>query len=255
MGEQERGGVEGQAERPEGAAAEAAVLEAEAPGEPAPGETAAEGPAREGAPAEPVAEEAVPREAAAEVPPEAPPAPRPVPETHHWYVVHTYSGFENKVRVSVEQRIAATGLREKISEILIPTEEYVELKKGKRRVTSRKSFPGYVLIRMEMSDELWYLIKNTPKVTGFVGPGTRPTPIPDEQVHRILREVEEGAERPKHRVLFTRGESVRVMDGPFSNFTGVVDEVKADKGRLKVMVSIFGRPTPVDLEFLQVEKV
>lgn len=185
----------------------------------------------------------------------APEPVKPVPLHHQWYVIHTYSGFENKVKQSIEQRVAAIGMNDAVSQVLIPTETVVELKKGKRREASRKFFPGYVLIRMDMSDDLWYLIKNTPKVTGFVGPGVRPTPIPEEQVKAIIQQVVTGAERPKHRVLFTRGESVRVIDGPFSNFTGVVDEVKPDKGRLKVMVSIFGRPTPVDLEFLQVERV
>ncbi len=180
---------------------------------------------------------------------------RPLPPHHQWYVIHTYSGFENKVKQSIEQRVAALGMSEAVSQVMIPTETVVELKKGKRREASRKFFPGYVLIRMDMSDDLWYLIKNTPKVTGFVGPGVRPTPIPEDQVKTIIQQVVTGAERPKHKVLFTRGESVRVIDGPFSNFTGVVDEVKPDKGRLKVMVSIFGRPTPVDLEFLQVERV
>jgi transcriptional antiterminator NusG len=178
-----------------------------------------------------------------------------LPAHHQWYVIHTYSGFENKVKQSIEQRVSVVGLSAAVSQVMIPTETVVELKKGKRREASQKFFPGYVLIRMEMSDDLWYLIKNTPKVTGFVGPGVRPTPIPEEQVRAVLQQVESGAERPKHRILFTRGESVRVIDGPFSNFTGVVDEVKPDKGRLKVMVSIFGRPTPVDLEFLQVERV
>jgi transcriptional antiterminator NusG len=178
-----------------------------------------------------------------------------LPPHHQWYVIHTYSGFENKVKQSIEQRVAALGVSGAVSQVMIPTETVVELKKGKRREASQKFFPGYVLIRMDMSDDLWYLIKNTPKVTGFVGPGVRPTPIPEDQVQAILHQVETGAERPKHRILFSRGESVRVIDGPFSNFTGVVDEVKPDKGRLKVMVSIFGRPTPVDLEFLQVERV
>jgi len=194
-----------------------------------------------------------PEEGAA--PAEAAAPERPLPPHHRWYVIHTYSGFENKVKQSIEQRVAALGMSDAVSQVLIPTETVVELKKGKRREASRKFFPGYVLIRMDMSDDLWYLIKNTPKVTGFVGPGVRPTPIPEEQVKAIIQQVVSGGERPKHRVLFSRGESVRVIDGPFSNFTGVVDEVKPDKGRLKVMVSIFGRPTPVDLEFLQVERV
>jgi len=193
--------------------------------------------------APPELEESVPLEA-------APSDVARLPAHHQWYVVHTYSGFE-----SIEQRVTALGLSEAVSQVLIPTETVVELKKGKRREASRKFFPGYVLIRMDMSDDLWYLVKNTPKVTGFVGPGVRPKSIPEEQVKAIMQQVATGAERPKHKVMFARGESVRVIDGPFSNFTGVVDEVKPEKGRLKVMVSIFGRPTPVDLEFLQVERV
>jgi len=188
-------------------------------------------------------------------PEQVPEVVKAMPPHHRWYVIHTYSGFENKVKQSIEQRVAALGIGDAVSQVLIPTETVVELKKGKRREASRKFFPGYVLVRMDMTDDLWYLIKNTPKVTGFVGPGVRPTPIPEDQVKAIIQQVVTGAERPKHKVLFTRGESVRVIDGPFSNFTGVVDEVKPDKGRLKVMVSIFGRPTPVDLEFLQVERV
>ena len=172
-----------------------------------------------------------------------------------WYVIHTYSGFENKVKASIEQRAAAAGLKDQVEEILVPTEEVMELKKGKRRVVPRKFLPGYVLLKMVMSDELWYLVRNTPKVTGFVGGRDRPTPVPEEQVLGVVQQVVEGAEKPKHKVLFSRGESVRVIDGPFSNFTGLVEEVLPDKGRLKVMVSIFGRPTPVNLEFLQVEKV
>jgi transcriptional antiterminator NusG len=211
----------------------------------------------------PVVEESAgtPHESAAVVVAEAPtagqalPSVAQVPPHHKWYVIHTYSGFENKVKQSIEQRVISIGLQGAVSQVMIPTETVVELKKGKRRETSHKFFPGYVLVRMDMTDELWYLIRNTPKVTGFVGPGVRPTPIPEEQVSAILQQVETGAERPKHKVRFSRGESVRVIDGPFSNFTGVVDEVRPDKGRLKVMVSIFGRPTPVDLEFLQVEPV
>lgn len=185
---------------------------------------------------------------------EAPERP-PVPASHRWYVVHTYSGFEHKVKSSIEQRALAVGAWEQISDILIPTEDIVELKKGKKRIASRKFFPGYLLIRMEMSDDLWYLIRNIPKVTGFVGPGTRPTPVPEAEVAQVIQQVVEGAEKPRPKVAFSQGEAVRVIDGPFTNFTGLVEEVRPDKGRLKVMVSIFGRPTPVDLEFLQVEKV
>jgi len=172
-----------------------------------------------------------------------------------WYVVHAYSGFEKSVQRALLDRIARAGMQEQFGQILVPVEEVVEMKSGQKNISERKFFPGYVLVEMDMTDDSWHLVKNTPKVTGFVGPGVRPTPIPAEQVRAILQQVETGAERPKHRILFSRGESVRVIDGPFSNFTGVVDEVKPDKGRLKVMVSIFGRPTPVDLEFLQVERV
>ena len=172
-----------------------------------------------------------------------------------WYVIHTYSGFENKVKASIEQKSAALGLSDKISNILIPTEEVVELKKGKKTVSTRKFFPGYLLIKMEMNDELWYLVKNTPKVTGFVGPGTKPVPISEDEAAEIIRQVESGGERPRHRVLYVAGETVRIIDGPFTNFSGIVEGVKPDKGRLKVMVSIFGRSTPVDLDFLQVERI
>ena len=172
-----------------------------------------------------------------------------------WYVIHTYSGFENKVKASIEQKTAALGLGDKVSKILIPTEEVVELKKGKKKVSTRKFFPGYILIKMEMSDDLWYLVKNTPKVTGFVGPGTKPIPISEEEVEEIIKQVETGGEKPRHKVLYAPGEAVRIIDGPFTNFSGIVEEVKPDKGRLKVMVSIFGRSTPVDLDFLQVERV
>jgi transcription termination/antitermination protein NusG len=173
----------------------------------------------------------------------------------NWYVIHTYSGFENKVKASIEQKTAALGLADRISKILIPTEEVVELRKGKKRISTRKFFPGYLLIKMEMTDELWYLVKNTPKVTGFVGPGTKPVAISEEEAEDIIKQLETGGDRPRHRVMYVAGESVRIIDGPFTNFSGVVEEVKPDKGRLKVMVSIFGRSTPVDLDFLQVERI
>jgi len=173
----------------------------------------------------------------------------------NWYVIHTYSGFENKVKASIEQKTAALGLADRISKILIPTEEVVELRKGKKKISTRKFFPGYLLIKMEMTDELWYLVKNTPKVTGFVGPGTKPVAISEEEAEDIIKQLETGGDRPRHRVMYVAGESVRIIDGPFTNFSGVVEEVKPDKGRLKVMVSIFGRSTPVDLDFLQVERI
>lgn len=171
-----------------------------------------------------------------------------------WYGVHTYSGYENKVKLNLEERIRALGAEEYFGKVLIPSETVVELKKGERRTSTRKFFPGYVLVQMELNNDTWHIVKETPKVTGFVGGGTAPTPIPDEEVSKITTRMEEGVERPKPKVEFEVGETVRVIDGPFLNFTGVVEDVKPDKGKLKVMVSIFGRTTPVELEFIQVEK-
>lgn len=170
-----------------------------------------------------------------------------------WYGVHTYSGFENKVRLSLLERIKNQGLEETFGEVLIPSETVVELKKGERRTSSRKFFPGYILVNMELNDETWHVVKETSKVTGFVG-GNNPVAIPDEEVQKITRRMEEGVERPRPKVLFEVGETVRVVDGPFLNFSGVVEDVRPDKGKLRVMVSIFGRATPVELEFMQVEK-
>lgn len=171
-----------------------------------------------------------------------------------WYGVHTYSGYENKVKLTLEERIRALGAEDFFGEVLIPSETVVELKKGERRTSSRKFFPGYILVRMELNNETWHIVKDTPKVTGFVGGGIAPPAIPDEEVAKITTRMEEGVERPKPKVEFEVGETVRVVDGPFLNFTGVVEDVKPDKGKLKVMVSIFGRVTPVELEFIQVEK-
>ena len=170
-----------------------------------------------------------------------------------WYGIHTYSGFENKVRLSLLERIKNQGLDEHFGDVLIPSETVVELKKGEKRTSSRKFFPGYILINMELNDETWHVVKETSKVTGFVG-GNNPVAIPDEEVMKITRRMEEGAEKPRPKVLFEVGETVRVVDGPFLNFSGVVEDVKPDKGKLRVMVSIFGRATPVELEFMQVEK-
>ena len=170
-----------------------------------------------------------------------------------WYIIHTYSGFEAKVRQSLQQRAAAMNMSEAFGEILIPTEDVVEIRDGKRVVSSKKFFPGYVLVNMEMSDEAWHLVKNTPKVTGFVG-GSAPPAIPQEEVDRIINQVTVSAEKPKPKFEFRAGDRVRIIDGPFSNFTGSVEEVNEDRNTLKVMVSIFGRSTPVELEFLQVEK-
>ncbi len=171
-----------------------------------------------------------------------------------WYGVHTYSGYENKVKLNLEERIRSLGAEEFFGEVLIPSETVVELKNGERRTSTRKFFPGYILVNVELNNETWHIVKDTPKVTGFVGGGTSPPPIPDEEVAKITTRMEEGVERPKPKVEFEVGETVRVIDGPFLNFTGIVEDVKPDKAKLKVMVSIFGRVTPVELEFIQVEK-
>ena len=172
-----------------------------------------------------------------------------------WYVIHTYSGHENKVKVSLEERLNAAGLHDRVGQILVPTEDVVEIKGGKRRVSSRKFFPGYLLIEMEMGDDIWYVIKDTPKVTGFLGGDKTPTPLLDEEVAQIQEHMRGETAEPKPKMHLDLGENVRVIDGPFTNFTGVIREVNPERGKLKVMVSIFGRATPVELEFLQVERV
>jgi transcription termination/antitermination protein NusG len=172
-----------------------------------------------------------------------------------WYIVHTYSGYEAKVRESLKQRVDALGMNEVIGEILIPTEDVVEMRGGEKIISKKKFFPGYVLINMEMSDNAWHVVKNTPKVTGFVGMGSKPTPLTQEEVDRIINQVSVAAEKPKPKFQFQRGEQVRIIDGPFTNFQGVVDEVNNDRATLKVMVTIFGRATPVELDFLKVEKL
>ncbi|MAT65841.1 MAG: transcription termination/antitermination protein NusG [Gammaproteobacteria bacterium] len=172
-----------------------------------------------------------------------------------WYVVHAYSGFENQVKRSLEERVARSGMQEKFGEILVPTEEVVEMREGQKRKSERKFFPGYVLVQMEMDDETWHLVKDVPKVMGFIG-GTsdRPAPISDREADQILNRIQEGVEKPRPKVLFEVGEVVRVTDGPFNDFNGVVEEVNYEKSRLRVAVLIFGRSTPVELEFSQVEK-
>lgn len=172
-----------------------------------------------------------------------------------WYIVHTYSGFEERVAETLRQRAEALGMGEQFGEFKIPTETIVELKGGKKRETQRKFFPGYMLVEMEMSDPAWHVVKNTPKVTGFVGTGRKPTPLTQEEVDQILEQVVSAKEKPKPKYVFEKGEPVKIVDGPFNNFTGVVDEVNLDRNTLKVMVTIFGRQTPVELDFLQVEKV
>jgi len=172
-----------------------------------------------------------------------------------WYVVHAYSGFENHVKRSLDERIQRAGLNERFGQILVPTEEVVEMREGQKRKSDRKFFPGYVLVQMEMDDETWHLVRDVPKVMGFIG-GTsdRPMPISDREAQLILDRVQEGAEKPRPKVLFEPGEVVRVTEGPFNDFSGVVEEVDYEKNRLRVAVLIFGRSTPVDLEFSQVEK-
>ncbi len=172
-----------------------------------------------------------------------------------WYVVHAYSGFENQVKRSLEERIKRFGMEDKFGEILVPTEELVEMREGQKRRSERKFFPGYVLVQMEMNDDTWHLVKDVPKVMGFIG-GTsdRPAPISDKEAEAILNRIQEGAEKPRPKVLFEPGEVVRICDGPFNDFNGVVEEVDYEKSRMRVSVLIFGRSTPVDLEFSQVEK-
>lgn len=171
-----------------------------------------------------------------------------------WYIVHTYSGFEERVRENLTQRIEALGMRDKFGEIKIPTETLIEMKGGKKREVQRKFFPGYILIEMDMADDAWHLVKNTPKVTGFVGTGKKPTPLTPEEVDQILTQVVTTKEKPKPKHVYEHGEHVRIIDGPFTNFTGVVEEVNLDRSTLKVMVTIFGRSTPVELDFLQVAR-
>ena len=178
------------------------------------------------------------------------------PAHHQWFVIHTYSGFENKVKQSIEQRVAALALGEVVSQVMIPTETVVELKKGKRREASQKFFPGYVLVQMEMSDETWHLVRNTPKVTGFVGGSSKaPVPLTQEEVDSILHHTAESKEKPKPRYVYERGEQVKITDGPFKEFTGLVEDINLERSTLRVLVTIFGRPTPVELEFVQVQKL
>ena len=169
-----------------------------------------------------------------------------------WYIVHTYSGFENRVKRSLEERIEASGMKDNFSDILIPEEDIVELVKGEKKTSKRKFFPGYILVRMEMNDETWHIVKNTPKVTGFIGSKDKPSPIPDQEVESLRTRIDEGTLKPKPKFKYENGDHVRIIDGPFTNFDGIVDEVKPEKGKLRVIVSIFGRSTPVELDFIQV---
>ena len=171
-----------------------------------------------------------------------------------WYIIHTYSGFEKKVKESLEGRVAAFGLGERIGRVMIPTEDVVEVRGGKKVVSTRMFYPGYVLVEMEMDDDTWHVVRSTPRVTGFVGSGQTPSPLSEAEVENIVHRVTTSADRPKPKLVFERNEQVRIVDGPFANFTGVVEEVNADRSTLKVSVTIFGRSTPVELDFGQVEK-
>jgi transcriptional antiterminator NusG len=172
-----------------------------------------------------------------------------------WYIIHSYSGFERKVKESLESRVQAFGLQERIGKVLIPTEAVTEVRNGKKYTVERMFYPGYVLVEMDMDDHVWHVVKSTPRVTGFVGTGQQPTPLSEEEVKHIVYRVGEAKDKPKLKVKFEKGETVRVTEGPFASFAGIVDDVNEDRETLKVMVTIFGRSTPVELEFNQVEKV
>ncbi len=174
---------------------------------------------------------------------------------HKWYIVHVYSGYEAKVKMALEERIVTFDEQDKFGEVVVPTEQVVELVKGKRRESSRKFYPGYILVQMELTDETWHIVNDTPKVTGFLGSGTKPTPIPDREAEKILERMQAGKLKPKPKFYFEMGDEIRVIDGPFANFNGVVEDVNPEKGKIKVLVSIFGRPTPVELDFVQVSKL
>lgn len=181
-------------------------------------------------------------------------APEPTGPAMNWFIIHTYSGFENKVAESLKTRAEAFGFADQIGQILIPTEEVVELRNGKKVTSKRLLYPGYVLVQMAMNDELWHAVKATPRVTGFVGGGTSPVPLTADEVNSVLYRQASAAERPRPKLNFERNETVRIIDGPFNNFQGKVDEVNPERNTLRVMVTIFGRSTPVELDFLQVEK-
>ncbi len=176
-------------------------------------------------------------------------------EQREWFAIHTYSGYENKVKSHLEARIASMDMRNKIFRVIVPMEEEVEIKQGQRRTVQRKVFPGYVLVEMVMSDEAWYVVRNTPGVTSFVGSGTRPVPLQEHEIKSILKQVTKETDKPKAKISFSKGQSVRVIDGPFEEFIGTVSDINMDRNKVTVLVSFFGRETPVILDFLQVEKI
>lgn len=185
----------------------------------------------------------------------APPAPSDPATTKNWYIIHAYSGFEQKVAESLRTRAQAFGFADRVGQILIPTEEVIELRNGKKVTSKRLLYPGYVLVEMEMDDELWHAVKNTPRVTGFVGGGTKPVPLTADEVNSVLYRQASSAERPRPKLSFEKNETVKIIDGPFTNFSGKVEEINLERNTLRVMVTIFGRSTPVELDFLQVEKI
>ncbi len=172
-----------------------------------------------------------------------------------WYIVHTYSGFENKVKLNLEERVKALKQENYFGKVLVPTEQVVELKKGQKKTSSRKFYPGYIMVQMVLNKETWHIVRNTAKVTGFLGGGSEPYPVPDSEAERIILQMEEGITKPKPRYSFEEGDEIRVVDGPFNNFQGTVEEIKPDKEKLKVLITIFGRATPVELDFIQVNKI
>ena len=173
----------------------------------------------------------------------------------NWYVIHTQTGYEDKAKANIEKRAEASNLNEFISQVLVPTEKVSEVKDGKKKISTRKFFPGYILVEMDLTDETWYLIKNTPGVSGFIGSGRRPVPLQETEIKAILKQTELAKEKPTPKVIFEKGEGVRVLEGPFTNFNGTIEEINPAKGKLKVTISIFGRSTPVELEYWQVEKL
>ena len=214
----------------------------------------AEAAAVEPSPAAPSAEAPATAEGIVEAPPVAEgEQPAGAGDSRAWFVIHTYSGYENKVRTNLERRVASMAMLHKIFRILVPTEDEIEVKDGKRRIAKKKVFPGYVLVEMIMDDDSWYVVRNTPGVTGFVGSGSKPLPLQDREVKAILRQL--GDETPKFRITYQKGSAVRINSGPFMDFSGVVDEILPEKEKVRVLVSIFGRETPVELDFAQVEKI